>query len=136
MCCINYGPTSTFRGISRTRIISWQTFSTYWASISLRVSFVMDRECTLLRTSASSSSYRLFFDAWTREISFKTSYIAFVASGMYLPYERNYITVCDNRETTVQPVWFTCSNFVSSPAAREPEFFLLFWISAGCSIVE
>lgn len=101
LCCINYGPTSRFCGICRTRILTRLTFSTYWVSISLSVSFVIDRECTLLRTSASSSSYRLFFDAWTREISFKTSYIAFVASGTYLPFERNYITVFENRNNWV-----------------------------------
>lgn len=76
----------------------WLTFSTYWASISLSVSFVIDRECTLLRTSASFSSYRLFLDAWTCEISFKTSYIAFAASGMYLQFQRNYITVCERKQ--------------------------------------
>lgn len=67
------------------------TFSTYWASISFRVSFVIDRDWTFLRTSSSSSSYLLFFEAWNFEISFKTSYTAYVASGTYLPFNRDFI---------------------------------------------
>lgn len=44
---------------------------------------------TFFNSSASLASYRFFFAACSRDISFKTSYIAPVTLGMYLQQKGN-----------------------------------------------
>lgn len=67
------------------------TCSTCWVSFSRNVSSVTNFAETCLSNSASLSSMRLFFEARELDISFKISYIAPVAFGMYLQIGRNLI---------------------------------------------
>ena len=60
------------------------TCSTCWASFTISVSFVTRRSETFWSNSASSFLKRFFFVLCDGAIPFKTSYIAPVASGMYL----------------------------------------------------
>lgn len=69
------------------------TFSTYWESFSLSVSWVIEWSDTLFSISESSPVVRLFFDTCACAIRFRTSYKAFAALGIYLSAQINLVLV-------------------------------------------